>query len=194
MAVPCTRERIPCPPYQRTSVGNLLIDPLARLPCALVCFLCASPEPCCTVRRNGPLLLRLHVYRTFGNCLRVWFCNVFRKPFARDGEAKAAVERARKFQQEASTLRRQARSSTISGSNTRSCCVCGSRNACCGRVGGDAHAAEEGSRGHLHLEEDLSLLEKQLHEEQGACAAAMAENDKLQAALEVRVHGYNGGG
>lgn len=109
--------------------------------------------------------------------------------FARDGEAKAAVERARKFQQEANTLRRKARSSSTSGSSTSrgGSCVCGSRNACCYRVGGDAHAAVGGSRSHHHLEEDISRLEKQLDEERGAFAAARAENDELQAALEVQI-------
>lgn len=113
-------------------------------------------------------------------------------PFARDDEAKAAVGRARTFQLEASTLRRKARSSSNGNGSRAGSCACGSRNACCCPVGGDAHAAEGGSRGHHHLEQDVSRLEKQLEEERGAFAAARAENVKLQAIVEVWIRGGGG--
>ena len=120
--------------------------------------------------------------------------NVFPTPFPRDADAKAASERARKFQQEANALQRKARGSS-SGSNSNSragSCACDSRNAGCCRVGGDAHATARVSRGHHHPERDASRLEKELEEQRGAFAVARAENDKLQAALEVWIRGGGG--
>lgn len=89
----------------------------------------------------------------------------------RDAEAKTGIERARKFQREASDLRRKL--SGVGGSGVRAG----------GRAGEKANA--EGREGNDVLKRKMSQLMRELEQERKACALARADADVLRVSLEV---------
>lgn len=93
--------------------------------------------------------------------------------FPRDADAKAAADRARKFQREADDLRRKVELHTNRPDGA----------ACSWRADGKAFPG--GGEGSDLLGREVSRLKKELQGQREACATAKAEESRLRAALEV---------